>query len=94
MLHLFNIITNFIFFKILEDLIWRSLDVLRIFEQMKTELEKQELPADANAAKQALEEHNKMRKRIIKAPVEELEREGQQVCFIYTVVILKEFLVK
>lgn len=52
---------------------------MRIFDQIRTELDNPELPGDANASKLSIEEHNKIRKRIMKSPVEELEREGQQV---------------
>lgn len=63
----------------LESFIWRSLDVLRIFDEMRNDLECGDVPTDVDGAKSALEEHTKVKKRISKAPVEQLEQEGHQV---------------
>ncbi|KAL1235244.1 Kalirin [Trichinella spiralis] len=61
----------------LESFIWRSMDVLRIFNNIQKELEQNNLPTDVDHAKSALDEHAKLKKRIGKAPIEELEQEGR-----------------
>lgn len=53
--------------------------MLRVFDSIRQELESSELPADVEAAKLALESHVQAKRRIAKAPVEQLEQEGQQV---------------
>ncbi|KRX93396.1 Triple functional domain protein [Trichinella pseudospiralis] len=63
----------------LESFIWRSMDVLRIFNNIQKELEQNNLPTDVDHAKSALDEHAKLKKRIGKAPIEELEQEGQRL---------------
>uniref|UniRef100_A0A915IAE7 Uncharacterized protein n=1 Tax=Romanomermis culicivorax TaxID=13658 RepID=A0A915IAE7_ROMCU len=63
----------------LESFIWRSMDVLRMFDAMKHEMDDTVDPADVDAARIALDEHNKAKKRIAKAPVDQLELEGQQL---------------
>uniref|UniRef100_A0A5S6QCN5 Non-specific serine/threonine protein kinase n=1 Tax=Trichuris muris TaxID=70415 RepID=A0A5S6QCN5_TRIMR len=63
----------------LESFIWRSMDVLRVFENIQNELQHGDLPADIAQAKEALEEHAKLKKRIGKAPIDNLEEEGQQL---------------
>ncbi|KRY12974.1 Triple functional domain protein [Trichinella patagoniensis] len=63
----------------LESFIWRSMDVLRIFNNIQKELEQHNLPTDVDHAKSALDEHAKLKKRIGKAPIEELEQEGQRL---------------
>ncbi|KHJ44324.1 RhoGEF domain protein [Trichuris suis] len=63
----------------LESFIWRAMDVLRVFENIQNELQHGDLPADIAQAKEALEEHAKLKKRIGKAPIDNLEEEGQQL---------------
>lgn len=70
---------NHVLLQELESFIWRSMDVLRIFDAMRHDLECGDVPGDVDNAKLALEEHAKVKKRISKAPVEQLEQEGQQV---------------
>ncbi len=60
-------------------MIWRCLDVLRVFDAMREELENGQMPVDVDTARNALDSHTRLRKRISKAPVEELEQEGEKV---------------
>lgn len=68
----------------LESFIWRSMDVLRLFEAMRHEMEAAGDPGDVEAAKNALDEHSKCKKRIGKVPIEQLELEGQQLTYRLT----------
>lgn len=60
-------------------MIWRCLDVLRVLDGMREEVEDAQMPVDLDSARHALDAHTTLRKRIAKAPIEQLEQEGHQL---------------
>uniref|UniRef100_A0A914WP59 CRAL-TRIO domain-containing protein n=2 Tax=Plectus sambesii TaxID=2011161 RepID=A0A914WP59_9BILA len=63
----------------LENLIWRMTDLLRIFDQMRNEMENAQLPIDVPTAEGSVQSHLQLRKKIQNAPVEALEEEGRRL---------------
>lgn len=53
-----------------------------MFESTRHEMDNGTDPLDVDTAKQALEDHNMCKKRITKAPVEQMDLEGQQVRYL------------
>jgi len=67
----------FLFYQMLEEFIWKALDLLDKLDELSSILTSPDLPTDLNEAQKRLEEHNRLKKRVTMAPVELLAREGQ-----------------
>ena len=65
--------------QLLEDFIWKALDLLGKLDQLREHLMCPELPDNLNGAKMMLEDHNHLKKRVVKAPIESLDAEGQKI---------------
>ncbi|KAI4889787.1 hypothetical protein NFI96_030817, partial [Prochilodus magdalenae] len=63
----------------LEEFTGGALHLLSRLEELQETLSRQETPADSEEARRLLEEHARLRKTITKAPVDELDREGQRL---------------
>ncbi|BFZ15658.1 hypothetical protein BsWGS_18696 [Bradybaena similaris] len=63
----------------LEEFIWKALDLLDKLDELGEILTNPELPDDLNGAQMVLEEHNHLKKRVTMAPVEQLAMEGHQI---------------
>ncbi|XP_074654482.1 kalirin-like isoform X2 [Tubulanus polymorphus] len=63
----------------LEDFFWKTHDMLNKFEQLQGILTNPELPDNLNGAKLMIEEHNHLKNRIVKAPVEFIEEDGRKI---------------
>ncbi|KAL5006006.1 hypothetical protein ScPMuIL_017164 [Solemya velum] len=63
----------------LEEFIWKALDLLDKLDELGEILTNPELPDNLNQAQYALEEHNHLKKRVQMAPVEQLLMEGQYI---------------
>ena len=63
----------------LEEFIWKALDLLDKLDELSGILTNPELPAGLNEAQARLEEHNSLKKRVTMAPVELLAREGHRI---------------
>lgn len=63
----------------LEEFIWKALDLLDKLDELSSILTNPDLPADLNEAQKRLEDHNLLKKRVTMAPVEQLGREGQSI---------------
>lgn len=63
----------------LEEFIWKALDLLDKLDELGEILTNPELPDNLNQAQYALEEHNHLKKRVMMAPVEQLLMEGQYI---------------
>ena len=63
----------------LEEFIWKALDLLDKLDELSGILTNPELPAGLNEAQGRLEEHNGLKKRVTMAPVEHLAREGHRI---------------
>ena len=63
----------------IEEFTWKAVDLLGKMEQLREHLICPELPDNFTGAKMMLEDHNHLRKRVVRAPVEALEAEGQRI---------------
>ena len=63
----------------LEEFVWRAADLLSKMHSLRETLLNSELPDDLNGAKLMLEEHNHFRKRVMRAPVEQIDLEGNRI---------------
>ncbi|KAL3855027.1 hypothetical protein ACJMK2_014257 [Sinanodonta woodiana] len=63
----------------LEEFIWKALDLLDKLDELGQILTDPELPDDLTGAQKKLEEHNFLKKRVTMAPVEQLAMEGYHI---------------
>lgn len=63
----------------LEEFTGGALHLLSRLEELQEALSRQELAANAEEARKLLEEHGRLRKTMTKAPVDELDHEGQRL---------------
>nr|XP_006819273.1 PREDICTED: kalirin-like [Saccoglossus kowalevskii] len=64
---------------VLEDFIWQALDLLNRMENLRGELSDMDFPDDVQGAKEMIDEHANLKRRVLKAPVEYLETQGQRL---------------
>ncbi|XP_069075741.1 triple functional domain protein isoform X2 [Pleurodeles waltl] len=62
-----------------EDFISNATDMLSRLEDLQEILAKKELPQDLEGARNMIEEHSQLKKKVIKAPIEDLDLEGQKL---------------
>uniref|UniRef100_A0A7M4FDF5 non-specific serine/threonine protein kinase n=1 Tax=Crocodylus porosus TaxID=8502 RepID=A0A7M4FDF5_CROPO len=62
-----------------EDYISNATHMLSRLEELQDILSKQELPQDLEGARNMIEEHSQLKKKVIKAPIEDLDVEGQKL---------------
>ncbi|XP_026680384.1 triple functional domain protein-like [Diaphorina citri] len=62
-----------------EDFLWQAGDVLDQLDDLQEDIGRNDLGEDAVSAKHALDVHNDMKKKILKAPVEEIDLTGQRL---------------
>ncbi|CAH2283569.1 triple functional domain isoform X1 [Pelobates cultripes] len=62
-----------------EDFISNATHMLSRLEELQEMLANKELPQDLEGARNMIEEHSQMKKRVIKAPIEDLDLEGQKL---------------
>lgn len=65
--------------QMIEEFTWKALDLLSKLDQLREMLTSPELPDDLNTAKLMIEQHNRLRKKVMKAPIDALEAEGQRI---------------
>lgn len=65
--------------QMLEEFIWKALDLLEKLDELAEILTSPELPDDVGGAQGMLEEHSHVRQRVLRAPVEDLALEGQHI---------------
>jgi len=63
----------------IEEFTWKALDLLSKLDRLREMLTSPELPDDLNTAKLMIEQHNHLRKKVTKAPIDALEAEGQRI---------------
>ena len=63
----------------LEEFIWKALDLLDKLEELGQILTNPDLPDDLNGAQYRLEEHNHLKRRVMSAPVDQLGMEGRRI---------------
>uniref|UniRef100_G3U8L9 non-specific serine/threonine protein kinase n=1 Tax=Loxodonta africana TaxID=9785 RepID=G3U8L9_LOXAF len=62
-----------------EDYVSNATHMLSRLEELQDILAKKELPQDLEGARNMIEEHSQMKKKVIKAPIEDLDLEGQKL---------------
>ncbi|XP_053323318.1 triple functional domain protein isoform X2 [Spea bombifrons] len=62
-----------------EDFISNATHMLSRLEELQEMLANKELPQDLEGARNMIEEHSQMKKRVIKAPIEDIDLEGQKL---------------
>ncbi|XP_023688517.1 kalirin isoform X4 [Paramormyrops kingsleyae] len=63
----------------LEEFIGSAVHLLSRLEDLQEMLAKKEFPVDVEGSRRLMEEHAQLKKRVMKAPVEELDHEGQRL---------------
>nr|KAG5714837.1 hypothetical protein BaRGS_000325 [Batillaria attramentaria] len=63
----------------LEEFIWKALDLLDKLDELGEILTNPDLPDDLGGAQHVLEEHNHLKRRVTLAPVEQLSMEGHHI---------------
>uniref|UniRef100_A0A3B4YJZ0 non-specific serine/threonine protein kinase n=1 Tax=Seriola lalandi dorsalis TaxID=1841481 RepID=A0A3B4YJZ0_SERLL len=63
----------------LEEFMANAVHLLSRLEDLQELLSKKEFPADVEGSRRLIEEHTQLKKKVLKAPVEELDREGQRL---------------
>ncbi|XP_015214257.1 kalirin isoform X4 [Lepisosteus oculatus] len=63
----------------LEEFIGSAVHLLSRLEELQEILAKKEFPVDVEGSRRLIDEHTQLKKKVLKAPVEELDREGQRL---------------
>ncbi|XP_066542193.1 kalirin isoform X4 [Hoplias malabaricus] len=63
----------------LEEFLGSAVHLLSRLEDLQEQLAKKEFPVDVEGSRRLIEEHTQLKKKVMKAPVEELDREGQRL---------------
>ncbi|XP_069388513.1 kalirin isoform X3 [Paralichthys olivaceus] len=63
----------------LEEFMSSAVHLLSRLEDLQELLSKKEFPADVEGSRRMIDEHTQLKKKVLKAPVEELDREGQRL---------------
>lgn len=63
----------------LEEFVWQASDLLDRLDDLQEDLSRNDFAEDVAGAKHGIDLHNEMKKKIMKAPVEELDLTGQRL---------------
>ncbi|XP_052122184.1 kalirin isoform X6 [Frankliniella occidentalis] len=63
----------------LEDFVWQAADLLDRLDDLQEDLSRNDFADDVNGAKHGIDVHNDMKKKIMKAPVEDIDLLGQRL---------------
>ncbi|CDQ94489.1 unnamed protein product [Oncorhynchus mykiss] len=63
----------------LEEFMGSAVHLLSRLEDLQELLAKKEFPVDVEGSRRLIDEHTQLKKKVMKAPVEELDREGQRL---------------
>ncbi|TWW80452.1 Kalirin, partial [Takifugu flavidus] len=63
----------------LEEFMSNAVHLLSRLEDLQELLSKKDFPADVEGSRRLIEEHTQLKKKVLKAPVEDLDREGQRL---------------
>ncbi|XP_040567429.1 triple functional domain protein isoform X3 [Lepeophtheirus salmonis] len=63
----------------LEDFLWQSSDMLDRLDDIREDLNHNDFADDVNGAKKGMDQHNEIKKKIIKIPVDTLDNIGQRL---------------
>lgn len=68
-----------LFLQAVEDFLWQASDLLDRLDDLQEDLSRSDYGEDVASAKHGLDLHLDIKKRILKAPVEELDLTGQRL---------------
>ncbi|KAM9802096.1 kalirin isoform 2-T2 [Syngnathus typhle] len=63
----------------LEEFMSNAVHLLARLEDLQEVLSKKDFPSDVEGSRRLIEEHTQLKKKVLKAPVEDLDREGQRL---------------
>lgn len=63
----------------LEEFFNSAVHLLSRLEDLQEMLARKEFPVDVEGSRRLIDEHTQLKKKVLKAPVEELDREGQRL---------------
>lgn len=63
----------------MEDFLWQATDLLDRLDDLQEDLSRSDFGEDVPSAKHGLDLHAEIKKRILKAPVEDLDLTGQRL---------------
>ncbi|XP_065568426.1 triple functional domain protein-like isoform X2 [Artemia franciscana] len=63
----------------IEDYLWKSADVLDGLDDLRDDMTRSDNPGDLSGARHIADKHNELKRKIMKAPVEELEKISQSL---------------
>ena len=63
----------------LEDFLWQSSDMLDRLDDMREDLAHNDFADDVGGAKKGMDQHNELRRKILKVPVENIDNVGQRI---------------
>lgn len=65
-----------------EEFAWQAADLLDRLDDLQEDLARNDFAEDVSGAKHKIDQHNEMKKKIMKAPVEDIDLLGKFVFFI------------
>ena len=69
----------FLFLQALEDFFHQSCDLLDRLDSMRDELNHNDFADDVGGARKAMDQHNEVKRKILKVPVENVDNVGQRI---------------
>ena len=63
----------------MEDFVWQAADLLDRLDDLQEDLSRNDFADDVSGAKHGIDVHNDMKKKIMKAPVEDIDILGQRL---------------
>ena len=63
----------------MEDFLWQSSDMLDRLDDMREDLAHNDFADDVGGAKKGMDQHNELRRKILKVPVENVDNVGQRI---------------
>lgn len=66
-------------FQAVEDFVWQAADLLDRLDDLQEDLSRNDFADDIQGAKHSIDIHADMKKKIMKAPVEEIDMIGQRL---------------
>lgn len=67
----------------MEEFAWQAADLLDRLDDLQEDLARNDFADDVSGAKHKIDQHNEMKKKIMKAPVEDIDVLGEFVVFLF-----------
>jgi hypothetical protein len=72
----------------LEDFVWQAADLLDRLDDLQEDLSRNDFADDVAGAKHGIDLHSEMKKKIMKAPVDDIDHIGQRLLQRFVFVLL------